>query len=290
MAIHTNVHPWPSLSRGANIRNRDNPALESACPAMQPRPAGQRSWEDKEGQTWGKGVCCAAGLPFPWIFCTSTVHYCAMLFFLLRKDLSHPFQRCRRRRWWWLWQGSAGRVLKPQGNPEMSTSTVPTVSQLHMTDSSHHPTARAAHHTWPNAASQVVIAHGPQMAEQRTSQLPLHRHSKEQRRLFLTFQSWPWERRAKMPEYMPFVSNSLHQQSSFHAPVWRWSKRKGTWRDKRGNCSEISPEQCIFQYLHHMCKDKGLKGTVFALCPYSREPHNVSVPRQSDRNHASRPG
>lgn len=29
---------------------------------------------------------------------------------------------------------------------------------------------------------------------------------------------------------------------------------------------------------------------VFALCPYSKEPHNVSMPRQSSWNHASRLG
>lgn len=54
-----------------------------------------------------------------------------------------------------------------------------------------------------------------------------------------------WQR--KIPEHMPFVSNSLHQQSSFHAPIWRRSKRKGMWRAKRGNGSEVSPEHCIFQ-------------------------------------------
>lgn len=39
-----------------------------------------------------------------------------------------------------------------------------------------------------------------------------------------------------------------------------------------------------------MCNDNGLKGMVFALCPYSKEPHNVSMPRQSSWNHASRLG
>lgn len=145
-------------------------------------PAEWGSWKDREGQTWRKGVCCSSGLPFPWILC-------------------------------------AQPVVKPQGYPEMSTSMVPTGSQLHIADSSGHPAAPAAHHTWPNTASQVVIACGPQIAEENMDQF-LSSDMVE----VLTFRSWPWKTGGR-ERCQGIVSNFLHQQSSFHSPyIWKWSE------------------------------------------------------------------
>lgn len=195
MAVYTNVHPWPLLSQGASIRNSDDPALESTCPAMQHMPAGCGSWEDREGQTRRKGVCCTGRLPFPWIFCTNMVHYCAMLFFLLRKDLSHAFQNaggddgC----------GCGRTVLGQRSNPRE-------------TQSCRHPQSPLAHSLmWWQLRSPCSPGHSSHLTQHSqsssncswategwTNHGPAPSPQAWQGAVeVLKFQSWPWEKGGK---------------------------------------------------------------------------------------------
>lgn len=74
-------------------------------------------------------------------------------------------------------------------------------------------------------------------------QLPLRRHGRERWRI-LCFGLNLERGVAKKETRVYAICEQFCQQSSFHTPsyIWRWSERKGIWRAKRGNGSEISPE------------------------------------------------